>query len=68
MRKKTLKRASLVALAGTMLQFGGCLDLQGFWKQAMIGFARGVGELPVAVVNDLFISDLLSTLVPDDGA
>ena len=67
MRKRTLKSASLVALAGTLLQFGGCLNLEAFWKQMMIGFAQGIGELPVGIVNDLFIADLLNFFAPAAG-
>ncbi len=58
MRKRTLKSVSLAALAGTLLPVLGCLDLGAFWQQAAIGFARGIGELPVGVVNDLFLADL----------
>jgi hypothetical protein len=38
MRKKTLKRAALAAVAGTLLQFGGCLG-GGFLQKVMLEVA-----------------------------
>jgi len=59
MRRKSLKVAVLVAMAGTMLQFGGCLGGAGklFWT----GLVAGAGfNLADDVVGVLGLADLLN--------
>ena len=70
MYARKFKSAAFAAVAGMLFQFGigGCLDLEHFARQASIGFARGIGELPVSVVNDWFISDLLNLIAPTNEA
>ncbi len=59
MRKKTLKRAALAVMAGTLLQFGGCLggDFVGaVLREAVL--QEAVGLVPIPDLGDLF-GDLL---------
>ncbi len=43
MRKKTLKGAALVTMAGCLLQFGGCLDLDSWWGRVLVDGALYTG-------------------------
>lgn len=59
MRRKSLKVAALVALTGTVLQFGGCLGGAAnlFWQ----GLVAGAGfNLADDVVGVLGLADLLN--------
>ena len=56
MRKKTLKRAALAALAGTLLQFGGCLG-GGFLQQVMMEIAAET-VADMIPIPDLGLGDL----------
>lgn len=49
MRGKPLKGAALVAIAGVLLQFGGCLQL--FGREVVVGAGRMVGESPGSLVS-----------------
>ncbi len=57
MRKKTLKLAALAAVAGTLLQFGGCLG-GGFLQALAVEIAADT------VSGFLNVSDLLGGLIP----
>ena len=61
MRRKSLKCAALAAVAGTMLQFGGC-DLGGLLNQALIGAARQVGADQAGALSG--ITDIFTDLIP----
>jgi hypothetical protein len=64
-----MKMVALLATGGMMLQFGGC-NFGGFWRQMGIGFARGVGEIPVVLINQLiapFLPDLSGVGGGGDG-
>jgi len=58
---RRMKVAALLASGAMMMQLGGCLFNDNFWRQVQIGFGRGVGTLPANIVNDFlngFIGDL----------
>lgn len=54
MQKKTMKIAALAVMAGTLLQFGGCLG--GLIQEAAL---RVVGSQVAALVPDLGLGNLL---------
>lgn len=59
MRRKMWKRALAIVVAGSVLQFGGCL---GNWGQALIyGSGWSVGT---ALTESLGLADMLGGLVP----
>lgn len=64
MRRKSLKCVALAAVAGTMLQFGGC-DFGGLLNQAWIGAVRQVGADTIAPL--LNVNDLLGGFLGGDG-
>lgn len=43
MRKKTAKGAALTAMAGCLLQFGGCLAMDNLWGRALWDAAHYTG-------------------------
>ncbi len=55
MRKKTLKRAALAVMAGTLLQFGGCLGGD-FLGRVLVQVAADqvAGFIPDFGLGDLF--------------
>lgn len=59
MRSRTLKGAALAAMAGTMLQFGGCVDLEAGLQNVRIGFARELGAIPAQAVYDLTLGPIV---------
>ncbi len=67
MLNKVMKKKALALLLGGGVMLANGCSLRGLVNQSLIGFARGLGNVPAEVVNQLFITPAIEGLLPVDG-